>query len=344
MENNFVIAEDWKLTASVFIQIEPGDEIVHLSNHVIRIFQPKDLDLESAYIVEVYSKKNTYNNIETAFYGSLEILNQFIDRVTFITFRTCQLINVYGISQFKVAVGQEFKLLIPTDLLINQSYENIKLSDFKNHLIKEEFLVALREFRLGVESNSLFNQFLHFYNVLEQIANVLSNDFRINICQHCKKETITKEKNIMAQIKRYFLNEGYSAGDAITCRKIRGKIAHGSKIKNNLFFDEVLTYLTKLERVVGNTVSKELGMDILNGIILRSSKEFLSINAVKISEANDSQNCVYTIISHEYFFNFIPNKVEDVKSHDMDWKPLHEGIPNQLNESNFKVFPYLWPY
>lgn len=323
------------------------EDIIQFKNHAIRIFKPNDVKLDFAHIIEVYSTLLEYSDIKSAYHGSLEILNQFLDRIALLTFKPCPLIQPVGISCFQVSVGQEFDLLVPDDL----SHELPKLDTKFSNVIslnkdfeEREIEDALRELRLGLESESVFNKFLHYYNVIERIANLQTEDYVEQKCDSCGTVNKLGIKATGNKMRELFTAEGFSNKEFNACRGIRGKIAHGSANRNQKLINEIFNNIGTVEKVAANNISKITGIDIISGKIPRLHNQFWLLKGVKLSERNEEQNAAYNITDFKFEFNGIFNLVKDIEEEDLEWKPLIGPIPPELAPEYFEIYPYSWPY
>ena len=347
-ETKELLPEDWKFCALIYIHVSDLEEdIIQFKNHVIRIFKPNDIEIDFAHVVEVYSIFSEYSDIKSAYHGSLEILNQFLDRIALLTFKPCPLIQPVGISCFKVVVNQEFDLLVPDDLSNELPKLDVKFSGNSNllkNLEDTEIEDALRELRLGLESESIFDKFLHYYNVIERIADLQTEIFAEQKCASCGTIYQLPFKATGNKMKDLFAIEGFSSKEFKLCRGIRGKIAHGSAKRNQKLIDEIFNNMGKVEKVAANNISKITGINIVSGKIPRLYNQFWLLRGIKLSEKNETQNAAYNSISFDFECNSIFNKVNDIEEDNLELKPLVGPIPSDLSSENFKIYPYSWPY
>lgn len=343
---------DWKFAALVYLHIElkeEAEELVHFEETCIRIYQPNDIGYPDAYVVEIYTQRECFEEITIAYHGMLHILNKFLDRLGLLTLNPCYLISALGITRFRVTTDEEFDLFIPVDAAIPQP--KLKLSGSVEELIKEgkstdkkELNEALREYRQGLESDSIYYLFLHHYNAIERIAEFLTDDFVYTTCPKCSASIKTSLKATGNKMKELFIAEGVDNKKFNQIRSIRGKIAHGAGERSEKLAKEVFDHLASVSRVAGNLISEYTGLKILYGKYPMIREQFILIKGVKTSERTEESNSAYGIISFKLRGEIMFNNLTDSAPHEEEeFRPLI-GMPMDINPENFKIYPYSWPY
>lgn len=342
-----VKSQDWKFCAIVDLEINNlNEEIIHFEEHAIRIFKPNEKRLRGYFIAEVYSQLSNYPDLETAFYNSLEILNKVLTRLSFVTFRTCKIINPISISQYKAEKGEPFEMLITADVTENQPDVDIDLSKFPDlfTMFKEtEVNVGLSEITLAIQSESYYSKFLHYYNSIERIADYLTDEFVKHKCTSCGSINEIEVKATGNKMRELFISEGYKNKDFKKCRSIRSKLAHGSTERTNKLLNDIFGNIGIVEKIAFSLLTKHTKIKVLDGgAIHRLRNQFLKIEGVKLRDRNWLTNTAYRIINHSFSMNVSINSVGEWK--DNKERFITEHIPLDLNPFTAKIFPYAWPY
>jgi hypothetical protein len=343
---------DWKFAALVYLHLDLSEgleEMVHFEETVIRIFKPSDIGLEHAYILELYCIREDYSDIIKAFHSLNHILNQFLDRLSLVTLYPCYVFKHLGITNFRAQVEEEFKLILFENLMIPQPKHNLKVSigeliDQSRKFDQKEINDALREYRQGLESDSVFYLFLHHYNTIERIAEYRATEFVKSKCPKCGEEIFQPLKATGNLMREFFEKEGILKKDFNKIRAIRGKIAHGSGSRDKSLVDQIFHYFPFLTKVAGNLISSLSGLKVLYGKNPIANNQYIEIVGKKLSEKTEELNASYTIVSLGARGEFQFYNINDSTSNEVeDFRPFL-GIPLDINPEDFKIHPYSWPY
>ncbi|MTB53990.1 methylamine utilization protein MauJ [Lewinella sp. W8] len=356
--------EDWKYCAVVDLGIEGYVEtILSFENHGIRIFRPSDLKLSHGHVIEIYSPKKVYDNMESAFDGSTEILQRFLNRVSFITYQDHNRVRPISITRYKVDEGEEFEMLLTLDMSHGIPRPKLESSDF-DQLLKDfdnnEVNHALHEMRLALKSESLFEKLLHFYNVIEQYAELKTTEKAKRKCPNCGEVSELEHKATGNKMREAFSNLGFSNKDFKDVRKLRSKIAHGSSSNLIIEDEELHKCLSIVEEVAVNSLSDITEIKIFAAKFPRIIKQRCIVNGVKLQNHTGKESywrkiaiklripwlqrktsgpASYDILKMEMGFEGKMIGLDDQGKHDMSWKPLFGPIGGRP-----EIFPYAWPY
>lgn len=349
VDESLVMNGDWKLCAMIELQMHDSyEEYFQFENTVIRVFRPSEKWFQKGFIAEVYAKTDDYLDIFKAYYGLVDKLEQFSHRLALTTFKKCHIIKIMGVSPFKVNCNEPFELLIPDVLSpVIDKYRGIKLTDCiqpTSTLFEKEILDAIREIKFSLENDSILRKFHHYYNAIERIADFKTTELVSRKCSKCGNEKNIGIKATASKMRDFFLIEGFTEKDFNKCRRLRGKIAHGSGEQNQKLIEEIYLFLGKIEKVAANTVSKVSGINILSGKIPRIHAQFGIVAGVKTANKNIWKNASYNILDLSFSTTVSFNKVEDTLSESGEWRPLLRPMPKFINRKNFNIFPYSWPY
>ena len=356
--------EDWKYCAVVDLGIAGSIEtMLSFQNHGIRIFRPSDLKLSNGHIIEIYSPREVYENLESAFNGSTEILQRFLNRVSFITFQDHNKVKPISITRFKVEIGEEFEMLLTVDLSHGIPRPNLEANDF-DQLLQEfdnnEINHALHEMRLAIKSESLLEKLLHFYNVIEQYADLKTTEKAKRKCPNCGEVSELEHKATGNTMREVFSSLGFSNRDFNDVRRLRSKIAHGSSGNLIIEDEELHKCLSIVEKVAANSLSEISGIKIFAAKFPRVIKQRCIINGVKLQNNTGNESywrkiaiklripwlmrstsgpASYDILEMRIGFEGKMIGLDDQGKHDMSWKPFFGPIGGKP-----EIFPYAWPY
>lgn len=269
--------EDWKFCSVVDLGIAGSiEKDLSFQNHGLRIFRPSDLPVRHGHIVEVYSPKESYSDLEAAFTGSFEVLQRFLNRVSFITYQDHNRVKPISITQFKVKPGEEFEMLLTMDMSHGIPRPALEADDFDQILInfeENEINHALHEMRLALKAESLFEKVLHYYNVIEKIAELKTTEKAKSKCSSCGEVFELPHKATGNMMRQAFLDENYSAKDFENIRRLRSKIAHGASSNLNTENEDIHKHLDIVEKVAANLLSKTTGLKIFSAKFPRAIKQ-----------------------------------------------------------------------
>lgn len=184
---------------------------------------------------------------------------------------------------------------------------------------------------------------MHFHNVIERISEHLANEYIHRKCDNCGKVTKTMDKATNNKMLELFEKFGFEKDIYKKCRRIRGKIAHGSGERNNKLYTEIFTILPKIETVALKLIKEVTSLTVIESELLtRFKNHFMEVTAIKKYESNGKINTSFKILDLKYHFDFNTNEIGDVKEVKDEF--ITDHLPAELSEENFDHLPYPWPY
>jgi len=261
-----------------------------------------DFDLPpSHYHVDVFIERDKFQDIREILYFTLDVINEFISQISFVSYSPSELISAISICPHEVQVDEEFEMTI-----FNGDYEinkvEIKNTDLVNRVNHEQdgvYLNLLHLLKQALSTDALELRFLNLFATLDFIADNETVEKVVSTCPHCDKE-IEGFKATSQFIRRTFQERGIDAFHYNQIRKLRGKIAHGSGVRSMSFYSELLSSLAILESVAYDEVIKRGPLKVKRNSKIIAPIPHTTITAVKVSNPTASLPSVFGIVNYMF--------------------------------------------
>ncbi len=340
-------SEDWKFCAVVelSVKLSKNEITLQFDEHAIRIFKPTEKKLNKVFVAEVYSQKEKYTDIETAYHCSLDILIKALARLSLLTYSNYKIVSPIGITQFKVKKGQTFNMLLNANFLPPVEKKVISSNDIPKYfevIYQQEINDSISEIVLGINSSSIFEKYSHYYNSIERISDLLTKEKTTSQCPKCGNIYHTSIKATSNKMRELFSTHNFDNTIYKKCRALRAKLAHGACERTTELQLQIFEMLPIVEKIAFNTLETNTNFKIPNGqVIPRLSHQFFEISGKKLENRNILTNAAYRIISHKIHFKVTLTSIgEPMKKEGF----ITDHIPLSPNSYNTRIFPYAWPY
>ena len=234
--------DDWRFLALIHCNAKFSEVRFQMKNSLIFILdQPSPLG-ENHYFVEVYTFRADIPEIYNAFHVSIDLLSEFLDQVSLVSFQPAYIVSPISISYFKTSLDCPFPIL-----QFHQSSNRRKIEIDQYSIMnpmdlspkESNYLILLRLLRDYQNTYKKDSQFLLLYSVLDYISNAESKDFQIRICPKCKYQVNSNVKKTDNFIRELANNYEIKDFDLKIIRRLRGKLAHGAAKRDSKFFEEL---------------------------------------------------------------------------------------------------------
>ncbi|SDK25512.1 hypothetical protein SAMN05421823_102265 [Catalinimonas alkaloidigena] len=256
---------DWKFIALIEANVIFEDDYFKYKESLIRVLRDQTEFPKELHLLEVYTKRQTEEDIDTAYYRSIDLLSEFIDQLSFITFQPANIYSPLAISYAKTKIGGEFPMLH-----IHSSFFRKRVGLQKDDFIdftaldteKSKYYNLLRLLKYYQNTPKLDDKFLYLYSVLDFVANLESKEFQTTICPSCNFEISLPHKATGKYIKSLASEYDIKNFNMNKVRGLRSKIAHGASKRDYSFFKDLAEYLPILEELAYKTVRDKVGISM----------------------------------------------------------------------------------
>lgn len=297
----------------------------------------------SHYLVDVFVERDKFQNIEEILYFTLDVINEFVSQVSFVSYATAELIDIIAISPHVVEIGEEFEIAI-----FNGDYDigivNIENTDLLNRATQESdglYINLLQLLKQALSTESLELRFLNLFATLDYIADGETDEKVKTYCPNCNAES-EGTKATSRFIRELFLKRGIPAKEYNQIRSLRGKIAHGSGVRNMEFYSELLSSLATLESMAYDEVIKRGPLKVKRNSNLIAPIPITTIKAIKFKNPEESSPSTFDIVDYKF----------DVKVKFTGLKNAMETQPGEFSGTfgphliggSLQIPPEAWPY
>lgn len=348
MEEIQITHRDWRSRALVFLNAKIKEEIINLSNCTLRIFEYDDNEYGGNHIIEAYSSREMFPEIENAHYFALDNINRILDKFSLISYFPAIVIKELSTTWFKTEIGEIFELLIPNEYYGEKKPIIIQQKDIET--IKDDvdnkYLEVIRFIREGLCSNNIETQFLNYYYAIERVAEINTTKKIIRKCEQCgfeKEEGLATSNFMRETFKKY----GIDNKDYKRIRELRGKISHGSGKRDNLFYKELRVGLIKIESLAIDLVSTKMNINVKSPVRVHLSHQFWNLKGKKIKDINEKIPAIFNIVECSYSFSAgFPKPIENFVKDPSDNKFELDGslTPEVPSDRHLDIHKECWPY
>lgn len=285
---------------------------------------------------DVFLKIET-TDIDEAFAILYNETNNFLDRISMVSYGLALLQSIYSICPESVKNGQEFDIALPqfsTNRKTNQI--NLENLNYKSEISPEQQR-WIRLIRNGLNSSSEEDKYINYYSLLEEIARFESEEYIITKCTNPKCLTEVNTGRIATNnfIKKLLNNHKIEKKQINKAAGLRNKIAHGGAIKDKNYLKDLRLIGSHLEEVCLLELEKRLPFEIIN----RLNAHIVDIPLVKHRCVciGDSFDLVKTSQA-------IPARFVKLKTNDstLNGQRVNIGIP--LGEGGYPIIDgFSWP-
>ena len=324
-------------------------------------------------MVEVYTKRQEEKNISLAYYKSLDLLNEFLDQISFVSFQAVFIKSPIAITYAYTSFGKRFPMLHVHSSIVRkkikiQKTDLINLHRFDDQKHKYYNLLRLLKYYQNAERQD--DKYLYLYSAIDFIADLESTELQVKKCTSCGHAVTLNSKatgNYIKELSNHYQIENFNISKF---KSVRAKIAHGSSKRDFNFFNDLNELMPKLETLVYKVIKDRVGlnMKLLTNIHCFTPRISLEGKCIPINEevirsypeAKDKKH-FYVIISlkmnHSVQFTSIHEKQKSGRNNSLD--PVAEGdiidseedifdgsfgIDFVGEDNNVPINPYAWPY
>jgi len=334
-------ANDWRTRFIAFTAADLKDELYAVRENIIRVVPEKSI-ARPYYLLDVFVKKDQFDDLRKTAYYSIDIINEFLSQIAIISYSPSELITIISTSPHIVEVGVTFEMI-----LYEGDYELKTIEIFKDDIrayskesLSLPYVNLLPILKDAINSESLELKFLNFFSALDYIA---QKETTQKVSTSCVKCGTPVQTHLATSTFLYNLFESHDVDKKKynQIRTLRSKIAHGSGIRNNEFYKELRTYLPFLESIVLYEVSKRTSLLVKRSSNIVAGLPFLNLSCEKIFNTDGLTPSAFNVKniswSVESAFTAIKNTITDPSQFAGDFGP---GIDFE----NFEVDSLAWPY
>lgn len=262
----------WRIRAriSVFADLNPSYKI--RGNDLLFT---KELSLRNGaniYLADVIIESE---KIEEALFKGLELIDEMLDRISYLTNAKAELIKIISVVPPKVGKNEEFDICLPYGCFNRTSILEISPNIFESFDDVEKEspdMISLHHYRKGLSAYNPLNSFQHYWIATETLAEKEAKIRGINVekkCPKCKcdlpshpaQQVIIREKfNKLGP--EYVMDEADAKKKADEARIHRGKLIHGC-LSNKDFRDKTINQNRILQPTSALTLANALNIKLL---------------------------------------------------------------------------------
>lgn len=343
MADNFEISfnkDDWRARFYIYCKGSFSEhKIFSIEESAIRVI-PKFDDL---FLLEVYTKKEKFKSVEHLLDHSFDVANEFLSTIATMTISPAKIVKFISLCPTEVSKNKPFEMILseidietPNIPIENHLFKEIQKKI--NHSGKKDLILLLSK---ALNATAIDNKFLLYFTILDAIAISETNEKQIYYCDNCRHPTIGQLATSRF-IKSIFNKHGIVDKDYNNIRKLRGKIAHGAGKRTEDFYDQLHFYLSKIEVVVIEEVTKRIDISPKVASKLYYSRPIWKIVGKKIGNRIWKVPARFRVISHEYHTQVSIGQVTNAKEENPENLFVTFGPPGSSTRP--AIIPDAWPY
>lgn len=299
---------------------------------------------EGIYVCDVLIKKESINDLYEVIDYSNEIIDEFISKLSFVTYAPVELIEIVSTSPVRVAVNQQFKMAFYTgNYYVKPKKITRKHISNRNRLPERKYIGLLKIATDSLNNNNIDSAFLNYFSILDFIA---QDEYKVYTETKCEcGKVVEKRINTSNYLQDIFSSYNISKTEYKRIRRLRSKIAHGSGKRNSEFYDELIKYIAKLESVTFSELVKRTKLQPVRVSRPIMSKSTVLLTCIKRRDPiPKKQNSMFNIIDTEYKTRISNTFIRNIRGyhlrkqfHIIPWEPRNsDTLPS--------VPPYAWPF
>jgi hypothetical protein len=326
---------DWKFLALIEANVSFEDEIYNYKTSAIRILNDIEEVPNGMYLVEVYTKRREEKNISFAYYKSIDLLNEFLDQISFISFQKAFIKSPIAITYAYTSFNKSFPMLHIHPSIVRKKIK-IQKGDLTNpyHFDerKHKYYNLLRLLKYYQNAERQDDKYLYLYSAIDFIADLESTELQVKKCTSCGHSVTLDSKatgNYIKELATHYKIENFNINKF---RGVRAKIAHGSSKRDFSFFADLNELIPKLETLAYKVLRDRLGVDIklLSNIHCFTPRIFLEGKCIPISE--EILQSYPEAKNKKHFYTIVSLKMD----HSVQFSSIHENQnPESYNTSDF---------
>lgn len=262
----------WRLRTVLQFEVFVSIGKIESSEAIFKIFPINNTNTDNAQDIPETVRycdallKQKVDDIYEAFALLYNELNNFLDRITLVSYGSGTIVQIFSICPASISPGHEFDIAIPQ--FSTQRKTKAVLLESLN--LKSEFTPEqqrwTRLLRNGLNSSSEEEKFINYFSLLEEIARQESEDYIITKCTNpeCLKEVNTGRKATNNFIKGVLQNHNLDKALIKKAPELRNKIAHGGAKKDKEYLGDVRKVGSHLEEICLIELENRLPVEIIN--------------------------------------------------------------------------------
>ena len=213
------------------------------------------------HIVDVVLEGLSEMNAEEAHIIGIDTLEEFLDRLSLVSYAPCRQLGVVSTCPNEVSVDEPFNM-ITVDLVKELETPEIKpehLAGFNKLPEDSPALQATHLVRQALTAENVEQHLAHLHNAAELIA-LNESDERVQYeCPKCK-HTWNGPLASQRAVRRLLQDRKVSRSDANDATEYRGRIAHGAGRRDVAFDGRVTELAGAIEGAVISTIANRAGV------------------------------------------------------------------------------------